>query len=220
MTQFDSGQGSTSHQTTLQGLNPNTHVVNDIHVRCSTQADYLMRLKYRCLPVSNADYPRTVDLWGWWNYYDKGLEYMARIDLWQGADIPTSDILELSRLNPHILILTSINTVENFNLPDNFYLKTIKGEKIEVWPNVYRLNMTKPQVASYQAQFACQQIKDNGLMVDGCIFDNFMTAQSWLKTDIHGTPIQIDANEDGEEDDPDWLDPEWRNGVFAVLHEW
>jgi hypothetical protein len=48
-------------------------------------------------------------------------------------------------------------------------------------------------------------------------FDNVMTSQSWLKTDIYGNPVQIDANEDGIPDDPATLDAAWKAGVFREM---
>ena len=82
-------------------------------------------------------------------------------------------------------------------MPDDYYLKDIHGNRIEVWPGSYRLNLTKPYVADYQAQFAYQTVLGTGLMADGVFFDNVMTSQSWLTADIYGNPVQIDANEDG-----------------------
>ena len=58
------------------------------------------------------------------------------------------------------------------------------------------------------------------MLLDGCFFDNFFTTQSWLKTDIHGNPVQIDANGDGVEDDPAWLDAAWHDGVYRELNTW
>ena len=54
-------------------------------------------------------------------------------------------------------------------------------------------------------------------MADGVFFDNVMTTQSWLKTDIYGNPVQIDANEDGIPDDPATLDAAWKAGVFREM---
>ncbi len=87
------------------------------------------------------------------------------------------------------------------------------GKKIEVWPGIFRLNITKSYVTDYQARVAYQKILDKGLMVDGCFFDNFQTSQSWLKNDIYGNTVRIDSNEDGIEDDPKWLDETWQAGV-------
>jgi hypothetical protein len=220
MTELDDGQDSTSHRTILRGLSPDTNTVNDVYVRSSSQPDYALHLQYRCLPNANPPYPRTGNLWGSWWLVPKGLEYCARTDLLLGAELTPAQIRTLRQLNPHILILTSINAVENSNLPDDYYLKDTQGRRIEVWPGSYRLNLTKPYVAEYQAHYACQLILDSGLSYDGCFFDNFFTSQSWLQSDIYGNTVHLDANEDGKEDDPAWLDSAWRAGVYHELETW
>ena len=220
MTPFASGQGTTSHQTKITGLSPDTRQVNDVYVRCSSAPDYALHLLYRSLPQVKPGFPRTGNLWGSDGVKAKGLEHAARIDLYLGADFSPSEIKTLRNLNPNILILISINTVENSGLPDDYYLHDIHGNKIEVWPGTYRLNLTKSYVAEYQAQYAYQLMMASGMMVDGCFFDNFFTTQSWLKTDIYGNPVQIDANGDGKPDDPAWLDAAWGQGVFHELDTW
>jgi hypothetical protein len=217
MTPFDSGAGSQQHRTTINGLNPDPNVVNDVYVRCAVQPDYLLHLQYRSLSDANPPYPRKGNLWGWWDWLANGLPYMARIDLWLGASPSADQARTLRQLNPQIRILTSINAVENSGLPDDYYLKNIHGNPIEVWPGAYRLNLTKSYVADYQARFAYQTVLDTGLMADGVFFDNVMTSQSWLTTDIYGNPVQIDANEDGLADDPATLDAAWKAGVFREL---
>jgi uncharacterized protein (TIGR03437 family) len=220
MTPFSSGQGSTQHTTTFKNLSSDTTVVNSVYVRCASDPAYLLELKYRSLPRVNAPFPRTGNLWGSSNFVPKGMPYASRIDLYLGASFTPAQIQALRALNPNILVLTSINTVENFNLPDDYYLHDIHGNKIEVWPGTYRLNLTKPYVAEYQARYAYQRIIDSGLMLDGCFFDNFFTTQSWLRADIYGNPVKLDANGDGVEDDPAWLDAEWKKGVYHELEVW
>jgi hypothetical protein len=220
MTPFDSGQGTLSHQTVVRGLSPDTLQMNDVYVRCDSAPGYALHLLYRSLPAINPHFPRKGNLWGSAGVMAGGVPHAARIDLYLGANFTATQIKALRQLNPNILILTSINTVENQGLPDDYYLKDIHGNKIEVWPNTYRLNLTKPYVAEYQAQFAYQSMLNTGMMVDGCFFDNFFTTQSWLKTDIYGNPIQIDADGDGKPDDPATLDAAWRAGVFHELDTW
>ncbi|MBI5566880.1 MAG: carbohydrate binding domain-containing protein, partial [Chloroflexi bacterium] len=157
------------------------------------------------------------NLWGWWQLADKGLPYLSRIDLWLGADPTRAEVIELRRLNPNVLVLTSINAVENDGLPDDYYLKDVNGHTIEVWPGSYRLNLTKNYVAEYQAHYAYQTMLDGGLMYDGVFFDNVMTTQSWLTHDIYGHPVQIDSDENGVADDPDVFDAAWKAGVFHEL---
>jgi hypothetical protein len=220
MTAFDTGQGATSHGVTLQGLSPDPAVVNHVYVRCASDPDFVLPLLYRSLAVTNAHFPRKGNLWGSSQVSAPGLAHAARIDLFLGASFTPAEIRAVRALNPNVLVLTSINTVENSGVPEDYYLHDIRGKRIEVWPGTYRLNLTKPYVAEYQARFAYQQVLDSGLLLDGCFFDNFFTTQSWLKTDIHGNAVQIDANEDGIEDDPKWLDAAWHDGVYHELQEW
>ncbi len=217
MTPFDLGAGTLTHQSVIGGLNTDPIVVNQVYVRCASHPDYLMSLQYRVRADVHPSYPRTGNLWGWWQLEDKGLSYMSRIDLWLGADPSRDQVIELRQLNPNILILTSINTVENGGLPDDYYLKDINGNKIEVWPGSYRLNLTKSYVAEYQAHYAYQRMLDGGLLYDGVFFDNVFTTQSWQTRDIYGNLVPIDADEDGLADDPATLDAAWKAGVFHEL---
>ncbi len=148
------------------------------------------------------------------------MAYASRIDLWLGARFTAEQIRELRRLNPNCFILTSINTVENNDVPDEFFLRDTTGQKIEVWPGAYRLNLTRPEVAQYQARYAYQRMIESGLLYDGCFFDNFMMSQRWLTHDIYDRPVQFDADGDGRPDDKDAFDKAWRAGVFLELQEW
>jgi hypothetical protein len=217
MTPFDSGAGGTLHQTLVAGLNPDPLEVNQVYVRQAAHPDFVLSLLYRSLSDVNPSYPRTGNLWGWWNFLDDGLPYIARIDLWLGADFSPDQVCGLRQLNPDILILTSINAVENSGLSDDYYLKDVNGNRIEVWPGSYRLNLTKTYVAEYQARYAYQRVLDSGMMLDGVFFDNVMTTQSWLTRDIYGNPVAIDADGDGLADDPAVLDAAWKAGVFHEL---
>jgi hypothetical protein len=217
MTRFAQGAGSQHHQTRVGGLNPDPQWVNSVFVRCAAHPDYLLRLRYRAVSAVNPPFPRTGNLWGWWQWRSQGLPYMARVDLWLGAQPPPDEIRELRRLNPNLRLLTSINAVENEGLPPDYYLKDVNGRRIEVWPGSYRLNLTKPYVAEYQARFAYDTVLATDLMADGVFFDNVMTTQSWQQQDIYGNPVQIDANEDGQADDPAAFDAAWKAGVFHEI---
>ncbi len=217
MAAFTSGAGTQLQSTIISGLNPDPNFVNDVYVRCAANPDYLLHLQYRALSDANPPYPRKGNLWGWGLWLSNGLPYMSKVDLWLGATPSASQAVALRQLNPHLRILTSINAVENSGLPDDYYLKDIHGNRIEVWPGSYRLNLTKPYVADYQAQFAYQTVLNTGLMADGVFFDNVFTTQSWLTTDIYGNPVQIDADENGIPDDPATLDANWRTGVLREM---
>ena len=226
MTPFDSGQGATTHAVTFTGLDPDTTKVNEVYIRCDVAPDQLLHLRYRVLPLANPSFPRKGNLWGSWSVMKNGgIDHCKRIDLWLGAGFSETEVRQLRALNPDVLVLDSINTVEHsdsekLNIPDNYWLKDTTGKRIEVWNGAYRLNLTKPEVAAYQAQFAYKHLLDKNLCMDGMFFDNFMTSQSWVTQDMWGHPVQVDANEDGLPDDPVTLNAAWRAGVFAELEAW
>lgn len=204
----------------VDGLTGDPHQADQVYVRCSNAPDYALRLLYRSLSTANPHFPRKSNLWGSANMLKHGYDFASKVDVYLGAEMTPADIRELRARNPQILVLTSINTVENSGLSEDYYLHDTTGRRIEVWPGTYRLNLTKPYVAEYQARFAYQKMLDSELMYDGCFFDNFFTSQSWLKADIHGRAVQLDADEDGQPDDPVWLDAAWRQGVFHELDVW
>ena len=193
MIAFDDQQPSTSPKTVIRGLNPDPAIINDVYIRSTAAPEAVLHLQYRCLPAAKPGFPRTANLWGSWRFTAKGMAYASHIDLWLGASFTADQIRELRRLNPNCFILTSINTVENNDVPDDYFLRDTTGRKIEVWPGAYRLNLTRPEVAEYQARYAYQKMIESGLMYDGCFFDNFMMSQRWLTHDIYDRPVQLDA---------------------------
>jgi hypothetical protein len=214
----DNGRGSRRHRTTVTGLDPSPTVVNRVHVRCEAQPQFALTLRYRALPAVQPRFPRTGNLWGWWGFRDHRPEHLAKIDLWLGANGMKADLIrKLRRLNPNLLVLTSINAVENNEVPADYFLKDIHGNRVEVWPGSYRLNLTRPEVADFQANYAVRLILENDLQFDGCFFDNVFLSQSWQKADIRGRAFPYDSDGDGKPDDPQVLDRRWRAGVLRQL---
>ncbi len=220
MMAFDDPRPSTSPGTVIRGLNPDPAVVNEVYIRCAAAPEAVLHLQYRCLPTAQPGFPRVANLWGSWHFVPKGMASASRIDLWLGAHFNAEQIRALRRLNPNCFILTSINTVENNDVPDEYFLRDTTGRKIEVWPGSYRLNLTRPEVAQYQARYAYQRMIESGLMYDGCFFDNFMMSQRWLTHDIYDRPVEPDADGDGRPEDKAAFDKAWREGVFRELQEW
>jgi hypothetical protein len=217
MTPFDSGSGTRRHSALITGLSPDPNSLNDVYVRCAVATNFLLHLQYRAISEAHPPFPRKGNLWGWGQWITNGLAAMARVDLWLGAAPASNQIVALRRMNPHLRLLTSINTVEHEGLPDDYYLKDVNGKRIEVWPGSYRLNLTRDYVADYQARYAYQTVLDTGLMADGVFFDNVMTTQSWQTNDIYGNYVHIDADGDGVADDPATLDAAWKAGVFREI---
>jgi hypothetical protein len=178
MTVFDSsrtGSPATTHSTRLRGLDPSPAVVNDVYVRCAAAPDYVLRLRYRSVPdPDGAPFPRTGNLWGWWNLAHHDLDYLAKIDLWLGCDgIPIETARALRQRNPQTVFLASINAVDDFEgAPADYYLRDTAGNRLEVWPGMWRLNLTRPEVADWRARQIVRQIVDGGLLYDGVFFDN------------------------------------------------
>ena len=223
-TTFTHGEGTTVHSTTFTGLSSDTTVINEIYVRCDSGTGWPLHLRYRDLPAVNPGFPRVGNLWGSWEVQKSGgIPHCARIPLWLGAGFTAAEIAQLRGLNHQVLVLGSINTVERNGepeVPESAYLHDTKGKRIEVWPGAWRVNLTRPEVATMQARFAYDQMMKIDLAQDGMFFDNFFVDQSWLKTDYQGNPVDVDADGDGKLDDPAWLDAAWRAGVFAELAEW
>ena len=220
MTPFTSGSGSTSHSTHVSGLDPSPAVLNRVYVRCASNSSFSLALEYRSLATVNPSFPRTGNLWGWDGLWNKSPAYLARTDLWVAyGPVNQERVRQIRALNPNVIVLNSINAVEASGLPEDYYLHDIHGKKIEVWPGSYRLNLTKPYVADYQAHDAYQLLLHDDLICDGMFFDNVMTTQSWQTKDIYGNPFPVDANEDGAVDDPASFDAAWKAGVFREIRE-
>ncbi len=207
-----------SHTVTIGGLDPSPLLVNEIHLRSSHAPNESVRVPARAIADANPRYPRVGNLWGSWRFADAESPTKHLVDLWLGAHWSGSEIVELRRRNPHVLVLASMNAVEpSAEVPDSFFLKGINGERIEVWPGAYRLNLTKPEVVEFQAQHALSVIEASGWMLDGLFIDNVFSKASWFTEDIHGTPFFPDADEDGIADDPEVLDAAWRAGLIGQL---
>ncbi|MEO1289893.1 MAG: carbohydrate binding domain-containing protein, partial [Chloroflexota bacterium] len=102
-------------------------------------------------------------------------------------------------------------------IPEDYWLHDVDGNRVEVWPGSYRLNLTKPEVAELVAYSIYQEHLEYEMQFDGVFIDNVFLSQSWQNEDIFGNAFPIDANEDGIADDPDTFDEAWRAGVLYEL---
>lgn len=219
MVPFSQGEGTAFHQTSIENLDPDTNVVNIVNVRCASHPDFLLQLNYRSLPEVNPSYPRTGNLWGWGNFIHKPIDEIAKIDLWVGVpNIEPATIQAMRKRNPNILILSAVNAINGSDLPDDYFLKDVNGRRQETWTGSYRLNITKPYVAEYQAKLAYNKILENNLMIDGLLFDNIETTISSDNYDMYGRLFQFDADENGIADDPTVLDAAWKEGLLHELN--
>lgn len=204
---------ATQQAGTVVGLDPDPNTVNHVYVRCEADPNQVLELQYRSLAAVNPPYPRTGNLWGTYNFTDQDLTRAAKIDLWLGAEFNAEQIRQLRQINPHSRILTSISAIEAPDgLPEHYYIHDAGGKRIQLWPGLYRLNLTKIEVADYVAQQGYQKVIAEELMFDGIFLDNVFLSFPCRE----GNPLGCDADGDGTADDADALDQSWRAGI---LHE-
>lgn len=190
-------EDGTYHLIELQGLNPDPSITNHVTIRCEAYPDNPLALMYRSLPDANPSYPRLGNLWGGWEWQANGrsLDYMSQIDLWLGSNSFTADEMRaLRQLNPDVLFLSSANAIEwnptwyPHPIPEDYWLRDVHGNRVEVWPGSYRLNLTKPEVAEMVAHSIYEEHLAYDMQFDGVFIDNIFFTQSWQNEDIFGNP--------------------------------
>ncbi len=206
-----------SHQVTVSGLDPNPQVVNGVYIRCASAVGF-WAVQYRSVAPAGGTFPRIGSIWGGEYVYATEPAQAAKIQLYLSPGMSADQVNALRAVNPGVLILlgadATYTTPGGPFFPDDYYLKDIHGNRIQIWGNAtYMLNLTKPEVALAVANFTYQQLLQSGLAYDGVFFDNVFLTISWFNTDALGNPVQIDANGDGIADDPVTLDAAWRAGV-------
>jgi len=217
---IDTAGPVTNHQGTVTGINPNPQVVNGVYIRCAAEAGF-WALDYRVVTAPTGNFPRIGSIWGGEYILSTVPAQAAKIQLYLSPGMSTDDITSLRATNPGVLILfggdATYTTPGGPFFPDDYYMKDMHGNKIQIWDNAtYLLNLTKPEVAEAVANFVYQQLLQSNLAFDGTFFDNVFTSISWQTTDVFGNPIQMDPNNDGVPEDPATLDAQWRAGM---LHE-
>lgn len=225
MTPFEQHPAAT-HQGQVTGLSTDTRVVNTVFIRCAANPDYNQFVQYRDVAARNGNFPRIGSIWFGGYVYETVPAQAEKIQLFEGAYIDAAGTATIRSVEPNVIMLPSFNATSETSpdevFPsDDYFLKDIHGNKIQVWPTPgnYLLNLTKPEVATYLAQLAYRYLVDNGLVYDGIFWDNVYLSISWNTTDVFGNPVQIDANGDGIPDDPATLDAQWRAGVELLFRK-
>lgn len=226
MQHFDSAP-ATAHSGDIRGLSPDPQVLNTVFIRCDSNPAYVQTLEYRAITAPSGSFPRIGSIWWGSHIYSTNPDLARKIKLYLAPAFTAEQARAVRALNPSVIIVNpNSNAVDTPGgpyplIPDDFYLKDTKGNRIEIWPDdppSYRLNLTKPEVAEFLAQHAYQKLVESHLAFDGIFFDNFFTSISWVKHDRFGNPIAIDANNDGQPDDPVALDAAWRKGVYDEIN--
>jgi hypothetical protein len=175
-------------------------------------------------PGPNGTFPRIASLW-WGEYiYAASPSQAAKIQLFLAPGFTAGAAQAVRASAPGTPILGTINAEETVQglpaVPDSYYLKDVRGNKIQTWPGTpgnFLLNLTNPAVVQFLAQYASQQLTQGGFTYDGMFFDNVTTTISNVTADCFGNPIQIDSNGDGLPDNPTALDAAWSAGIYNLM---
>jgi hypothetical protein len=189
--------------------------------------------------VLPAVYPRIADYFLKWEINDAEAKELAKWNLLiLDMEVQTNSqkqILEIRKLNPHIIILAYVNSVElidnvgNYRnaimrnrlasgLNDAWWLKDQNGNKISNWPGSSMFNLTDEgktdangnRFNNYLPNFVVNEIKSSGLW-DGVFYDNTWGNVSQVNSG------NIDANGDKQKDVAVTLDSAWAAGFKKVL---
>jgi uncharacterized protein (TIGR03437 family) len=223
MLALDTGPPTASHQGVINGLSADPRVVNRVYIRCASNADYMQSATYRVVSAPGSTYPRVGNIWIGGYVFNNALDQAQKTQLVLGANgLSAANIAQLRTTNPSFLNIPSVNVADNGgegSPPDAYFLKDVHGNKIADWcsPLRYVLNVTKPGVPQFLAQYAYQLLAQSNFVSDGLFFDSFGTTIPQPFTDCYGNVVQIDANGDGVADDPATLNAAWRAGEYAVV---
>jgi hypothetical protein len=131
-------------------------------------------------------------------------------------------IRRLRELNPDILIIDFSISAPYWSPsrapqpPEEAFLRTVEGERINGWPGTQMLNWSRPETVDFMVERVPERIE--GLDLDGffidCMFEHF---DSWAVEIESRKPVQIDADGDGVEDSRASLDAAWKQGKLQLM---
>ncbi len=142
------------------------------------------------------------------------------------AAVYNKDFFEYARKkNPSIIFLAYVPT-RSINIRDiddgagirkklqsgihyDWYLKDPSGSIVPAWPSTLPLNVTS-QWSTYLPEFVRDTVMKAGLW-DGILYDEVDAGISFLNNGY------IDADGNGQKDDPSQLDESWRSGMAQLL---
>jgi len=186
-----------------------------------------------------ASYPRLANYFLKWEISDSEVNDLAKWDVlildMEVQKNSRDELLKIRQLNPNIIILAYINSVELIDSPRDYdkaemrnlladnidaswWLKDQGGNKISNWPYTSMFNLTDgagknasgERFNDYLPEFVVNEIKSSGLW-DGVFYDNTWGDVAWVNQG------NIDANNDGQKDIASIVDPAWASGFKKVL---
>ncbi len=225
MQAIDTGPPTVSHQGVISGLSADPLVVNSVYIRCASNPDYLQSVTYRVVSAPGAAYPRIGNIWIGQYVFSNAPDQAQKTQLVLGANaLSAANVAQLRATNPSFLNIPAVNVTDNGgegSPPDAYFLRDVHGNKIADWcsstPPRYVLNVTRPEVSQFLAEYAYRVLAQSNFVFDGLFLDSFNTSIPQPFTDCYGNIVQIDANGDGIPDDPAALNVAWSAGEYAVL---
>ena len=221
MTPAANGAVARKHRLAVAGVSTDPSVSTDVYVRPASFPGYMLHLRYRNLPIPSSTFPRIANLW-----YDGSLDgapgaFLAKL----GLLVPSlqspgeATLRRLHRENPNLVILATNQSFEHFDwepdVPESWYLRDTGGQRICMWPQSFRLNVTNPAVVEYNARRIQKTLADSDYLFDGAFFDSFST-NFGPHRDSYGRSFSVDADNDGKPDDPAAFAGAWRAGVIRI----
>lgn len=191
--------------------------------------------------IVEESYPKLAKHFLKWEVLDSEVADLARYDLITlDMEVQTNSpeqIAKIRKLNPKIIILAYINSVElidnietynkaemrnNFasGISDNWWLRDENGKRISNWQFTSMFNLTNlgptdsrgKRFNDYLPQFVAREIKGSGLW-DGVFYDNTWGDVAW----VNGS--NIDADQSGSRDNSNELNVAWAEGFKKVLSQ-
>jgi hypothetical protein len=167
-----------------------------------------------------SSYPRIGNIWIGQYVLENAPENALKTQLVLGANfLSPQQVAQLRASNPHFLNLPSVNVFDNGgegNPPESYFLHDTYGNRIEDWPGRYVLNVTKPEVVQFLANYAYEFLAQTNFVSDGFFFDSFSTSISQPFTDCYGNVVEISSKDDGVADGQSALNAAWSAGEYGV----
>lgn len=216
-----SGPPATTHTGVVEGISSNPLLVNKVYLRCASNPDFLLSETYRVVASPGASYPRIGNIWIGQYVLENAPQNAEKTQLVLGAGLSADEVLKLRASNPHFLNLPSINVTDygggDGNPPESYFMHDTHGNRIQDWPGLYVLNLTKPAVVQFLAQYAYQLLAQSDFVSDGLFFDSFNTSIPQPFTDYHGNVVEISSKDNGVADTQAALNAAWSAGEYGVV---
>lgn len=189
--------------------------------------------------VEALDYPRLANYFLPWTISNEEAKELSKWDLLVlDMEVQANSRRQMEMIreyNPNIIILAYISSMETrfdmagnghatmknklkSGIDDAWWLRDVNGAQLTFWSNNWMINVTdqaglvdgQGRWNNYLPKFVKEQILSTGLW-DGVYYDNVWHEIGWYQDG------RIDLNGDGQEEDINFLNSEWKKGEIKIL---